>query len=48
MYGGFAFALMQPEVRKGELDIYQSQSDKREVCQRFAAQSGFVRRNGSR
>jgi Methyltransferase domain len=42
MYCGFAFALMLPEERKGELQVFQSEWEKFEIVKRFAGTAGFL------
>lgn len=47
MYGGFAMALLKPEMRESELTLLESQRQKFEIVRRFAATSGFVALPGS-
>jgi hypothetical protein len=43
MVGGFAFALLKPEPRVGELEIYESQKQQFEVLRRYSEKAGAAR-----
>jgi hypothetical protein len=42
MYGGFALALLLPEKREFELEVFESQVYVFEIIRRFAVASGFL------